>query len=162
MGTGTPVRQALAKPARLAYREGNRPRPTGQAPTTMQPEAIDLLTSALTGRYRLERELGRGGMAVVFLAEDLKHRRPVALKVLRPELAQSIGSARFFREIEIAAQLSHPHIVPLFDSGEAGGFLYFVMPFVEGETLRDRLVREKQLPLDLTEPATGQSHEVTR
>ncbi len=114
----------------------------------MRPDEFHLLTSALSGRYRLERELGRGGMAVVFLAEDLKHRRPVALKVLRPELAQSIGSARFFREIEIAAQLSHPHIVPLFDSGEAAGFLYFVMPYVEGETLRERLVREKQLPLD--------------
>jgi serine/threonine protein kinase/tetratricopeptide (TPR) repeat protein len=114
----------------------------------MLPDQVDLLRAALAGRYRIERELGQGGMAVVFLAEDLKHRRRVAVKVLRPELARSIGSGRFFREIEIAAQLSHPHIVPLFDSGEAGSFLYFVMPFIEGETLRDRLTREKQLPVD--------------
>ena len=86
----------------------------------MQADVIELLSTALAGRYRIERELGRGGMAVVFLAEDLKHRRRVALKVLRPEVARSIGSGRFLREIEIAAQLSHPHIVPLFDSGEAG------------------------------------------
>jgi len=121
----------------------------------MQADVIELLSTALAGRYRIERELGRGGMAVVFLAEDLKHRRRVALKVLRPEVARSIGSGRFLREIEIAAQLSHPHIVPLFDSGEAGTrgsgeqpFLFFVMPYVEGESLRDRLSREKQVPIE--------------
>jgi hypothetical protein len=100
------------------------------------------------GRYRIDRELGRGGMAYVFLAQDLKHHRPVAIKVLRPELAQALGAERFLREIEIAAGLNHPHILALLDSGEAGGFLYYVMPYVEGETLRDRLSREQQLPVD--------------
>jgi len=121
----------------------------------MQTDVMTLLRDALAGRYRIERELGRGGMAVVFLAEDLKHRRRVAIKVLRPEVARSIGSGRFLREIEIAAQLSHPHILPLFDSGEAGRLgqgdersLFFVMPYVEGESLRDRLTREKLLPVD--------------
>ncbi len=111
----------------------------------------DLLASlqeALASRYRVDRELGAGGMAVVFLAEDLRHRRPIALKVLRPELAAEIGSERFLREIETAARLTHPHILPLLDSGEAAGFLYYVMPYVEGESLRGRLTREKQLPLD--------------
>src|SRR2546426_520653 len=87
-------------------------------------------------------------MATVYLAEDLKHHRPVALKVLKPELAAALGHERFLREIEIAARLNHPHILTLHDSGEAAGFLYYVMPFVEGESLRDRLNREKQLPLD--------------
>jgi serine/threonine-protein kinase len=87
-------------------------------------------------------------MATVYLAEDLKHRRRVALKVLKPELAQAIGTGRFLKEIQIAAQLTHPHILPLHDSGEAGGLLYYVMPYVEGESLRDRLDREKPLPLD--------------
>jgi serine/threonine-protein kinase len=102
----------------------------------------------LHDRYRLERELGRGGMATVYLAEDQKHRRKVAVKVLHPELAAVIGAERFLREIQIAAGLDHPHILPLYDSGEAGGFLFYVMPFVEGESLRDRLNRETQLPLD--------------
>jgi len=106
------------------------------------------LSVALHDRYRLERELGRGGMATVYLAEDLKHRRKVAVKVLHPELAAVLGAERFLREIQIAARLDHPHILPLHDSGEAGGFLFYVMPFVEGESLRDRLDREKQLPLD--------------
>ena len=109
---------------------------------------LEQLHAALTGRYAIERELGRGGMAVVFLAHDLKHHRPVAIKVLRPELALALGAERFLREIEIAARLTHPHILPLFDSGEAGGFLYYVTPYVDGESLRDRLSREKQLPLD--------------
>ena len=106
------------------------------------------LASAFADRYRLERELGQGGMAVVYLAEDRKHRRQVAVKVLRPELAGMLGPERFLREIETVARLRHPHILPLYDSGEAGGFLYYVMPLAEGESLRDRLRREKQLPLD--------------
>jgi len=111
-------------------------------------DLLERLRGALASRYRIDRELGAGGMAVVFLAEDLRHRRRVALKVLRPELAAEIGSARFLREIEVSAGLSHPHILPLHDSGEAGGFLYYVMPYVEGESLRARLERERQLPLD--------------
>src|SRR5215470_8211992 len=106
------------------------------------------LTAAVADRYRLERELGRGGMATVFLAEDLKHHRPVAIKVLDPELAASIGADRFLREIEVTARIDHPHILPLLDSGEAAGLFYYVMPYVEGESLRDRLDREKQLPFD--------------
>ncbi len=110
--------------------------------------AIDRLASAVAGRYTVREEIGRGGMAVVYLAEDLKHRRKVALKVLRPELAADIGPDRFLREIELAAALTHPHILPLHDSGEADGVLYYVMPYVEGESLRSRLNREKQLPVD--------------
>src|SRR5690348_11383588 len=105
------------------------------------------LQVALAERYKLEREIGRGGMATVYLAEDLKHRRPVALKVLSPDLAASLGTDRFLREIEIAARLAHPHILSLHDSGEADGLLYYVMPYVEGESLRGRLNRERQLPL---------------
>lgn len=105
-------------------------------------------TKALADRYRLEKELGRGGMAVVYLAEDLKHHRQVAIKVLQPELAAALGAERFLREIETSARLHHPHILPLYDSGEAGGFLFYVMPYVESESLRERLTREKQLPLD--------------
>ena len=108
-------------------------------------ELVDTLREALADRYAVQRELGRGGMATVFLAEDLKHRRSVAIKVLHAELAAQIGPDRFVREIEIAARLQHPHILPLYDSGEAAGFLYFVMPLVEGESLRDRLNREHQL-----------------
>jgi len=106
------------------------------------------LKAALTERYRVERELGHGGMATVWLAQDLKHDRPAALKVLRPELAAALGPERFLREVRITARLNHPHILPLLDSGDADGFLYYVMPYVEGESLRDRLTREKQLPLD--------------
>src|SRR6059036_4023198 len=112
------------------------------------PDLLETLRDALAGRYAVERELGRGGMATVFLAEDLKHRRPVAIKVLHPELAAAVGAERFLREIEIAARLQHPHILALYDSGAAAGFLYYVMPYVEGESLRDRLTREKQLPQD--------------
>jgi len=108
----------------------------------------DRLADALKDRYRLQRELGRGGMATVYLAEDLKHHRPVALKVLKPDLAAVLGSERFLREIETSAGLNHPHILPLHDSGNADGFLYYVMPYVEGESLRDCLHREKQLSLD--------------
>jgi len=107
------------------------------------------LEQAVGGRYRLEREVGRGGMAVVYLAEDLRHRRRVAVKVLKPEVAQALGAERFLREIETAAQLAHPNILPLYDSGDAGEqLLYYVTPYVEGESLRSRLDRERQLPLD--------------
>jgi serine/threonine-protein kinase len=108
----------------------------------------DRLSAALADRYRIERELGAGGMATVYLAHDVKHKRKVAVKVLRPELAAALGADRFLREIETTAQLHHPHILSLHDSGEAGGFLFYVMPFVEGESLRDRLDREKQLSVD--------------
>jgi eukaryotic-like serine/threonine-protein kinase len=106
------------------------------------------LPSILAERYAIVRCIGRGGMATVYLARDQKHDRDVAVKILHPELAQSLGADRFLREINIAAQLTHPHILPLHDSGEAAGLLYYVMPFVVGESLRDRLTREKQLPLD--------------
>jgi Tol biopolymer transport system component len=142
------------------------------------PEQIERLTEALADRYRIERQIGAGGMATVYLAEDLKHRRRVAVKVLRPELAAMLGAERFLREIEIAAQLQHPHILPLYDSGAVvrgtGGsasrviattaehqsddpaiqrsleFLFYVMPYVEGESLRDRLRREQQLSIEDT------------
>src|ERR1043165_4765007 len=110
-------------------------------------DAAERLTAALSRSYRIERELGRGGMATVYLAHDLRHKRAVAIKVLRPELAAALGPERFLREIETTANLRHPGILPLYDSGEADGFLYYVMPFVEGESLRDRLNREKQLPM---------------
>src|SRR5690349_3299289 len=107
----------------------------------------DGLREALADRYAIERELGRGGMAVVYLAQDLRHERPVALKLLLPELAASLGPDRFQREIRFAARLQHPHILTVLDSGEATGRLWFTMPFVEGESLRDRLRRERQLPV---------------
>ena len=106
------------------------------------------LRTALGDRYRVERELGHGGMAVVYFAEDLKHRRRVAIKVLKPELSAVLGGERFLREIGIAAALQHPHVLPLYDSGEAEGLLYYVMPYAEGESLRQRLARERQLPLE--------------
>ncbi len=106
------------------------------------------LVAALSDRYRIERKLGEGGMATVYLAEDLKHHRQVAIKVLKPELAAVLGADRFVQEITTTAQLQHPHILPLFDSGTADGFLFYVMPYVEGETLRDRLNRETQLGVD--------------
>jgi tRNA A-37 threonylcarbamoyl transferase component Bud32 len=108
----------------------------------------DRLAAALADRYRLERELGQGGMATVYLAQDLKHQRQVAIKVLKPELAAVLGAERFVQEITTTAQLQHPHILPLFDSGEADGFLYYVMPYIQGETLRSKLDREKQLGVE--------------
>ncbi|MEO5824404.1 MAG: serine/threonine-protein kinase, partial [Gemmatimonadales bacterium] len=110
-------------------------------------DAVTRLTAALSDRYRIEREIGQGGMATVYLAHDIKHDRKVAIKVLRPELAAVIGAERFLREIKTIATLQHPHILGLIDSGEVSGTAYYVMPFVEGESLRDRLNREKQLPI---------------
>ncbi len=108
---------------------------------------LERLRAALASRYRIVREIGRGGMALVYLADDLKYDRRVAVKVFRPELASALGPERFVREIQIAAVLAHPHILPLYDSGEADGFLFYVMPYVEGDTLRDRLTRERHLPV---------------
>jgi len=111
-------------------------------------EVKERLAAALADRYRIERELGQGGMATVYLAEDLKHKRKVALKVLKPELAAVLGADRFVQEITTTASLQHPHILPLFDSGTADGFLFYVMPFIQGETLRDKLNRETQLGVE--------------
>jgi serine/threonine-protein kinase len=111
-------------------------------------DAGTALTAALTGRYRVERELGAGGMATVYLAHDIRHDRDVAIKVLNAEVAESLGRQRFVREIRMAAKLNHPHILPLHDSGECDGFLYFVMPVMQGQTLRDRLALERTLPMD--------------
>jgi serine/threonine-protein kinase len=105
------------------------------------------LAGALSDKYRLDRELGAGGMATVYLADDLRHQRKVAVKVIRPELGAAIGAERFSREITTTANLRHPNILPLFDSGEGAGLVYYVMPFIDGETLRDRLKRDTQLPI---------------
>jgi tRNA A-37 threonylcarbamoyl transferase component Bud32 len=110
-------------------------------------DTLARLTAALADRYKIEREIGAGGMATVYLAEDVRHRRKVAVKVLRPELAATLGSDRFFREIEVAAQLQHPHILPLLDSGQTEGFYYYVMPFIAGESLRERLAKVGELPI---------------
>ncbi len=112
------------------------------------PEITSQLSTALSDRYKIESHIGEGGMATVYLAHDLKHDRKVALKVLRPELAAVIGSERFLQEIRVTANLQHPHILPLHDSGDAGSFLYYVMPYIEGDTLRDKLDREKQLAIE--------------
>ena len=111
-------------------------------------QAAAALADALRDRYALDRELGRGGMATVYLARDLKHDRLVALKVLHAELATTLGPERFQHEIKLAARLQHPHILSVHDSGEDAGRLWFTMPYVEGESLRDRLRRERQLPVD--------------
>ena len=111
------------------------------------PELLTRLQSALSDRYRLDREIGAGGMATVYVAHDIRHDRRVALKVLRPELAAVIGAERFLAEIRLTANLQHSHILPLFDSGAADSYLFYVMPYVQGETLRDRITREKQLPV---------------
>src|SRR5713226_619250 len=111
-------------------------------------DILSRLTTARADRYNVERELGTGGMATVYLARDLKHDRAVALKVLRPELAAVLGIERFLSEIRVTARLQHPHILPLFDSGQAGGLIYYVMPHVAGESLRHRLDREKHLPIE--------------
>jgi serine/threonine protein kinase/tetratricopeptide (TPR) repeat protein len=114
----------------------------------MAQESLDKLNIVLAGRYAIEREIAKGGMATVYLADDLRHNRKVAVKLLRPELASALGPDRFAREIAIAARLSHPHILALYDSGEAGDGLFYVMPYISGETLRQRLTREHQLPID--------------
>ncbi len=121
---------------------------TGLPPQDPGPNTFDKLRAALGDRYDVERELGRGGMATVYLARDIRHDRRVAIKVLLPELAASVGGDRFVREIRVAAKLQHPHILTLYDSGDADGLLFYVMPFVEGESLRDRLDREQMLPVD--------------
>src|SRR5256886_4793262 len=110
-------------------------------------DAVAVVTAALGDRYAIDRELGRGGMATVYVAQDRRHAREVAIKVLRPDVAAAIGAERFLREIAIAARLTHPHILPLIDSGEAAGSLYYVMPYVPGESLRQRLERERRLPV---------------
>ncbi|HEV7837866.1 MAG TPA: serine/threonine-protein kinase, partial [Gemmatimonadaceae bacterium] len=110
--------------------------------------AVENLRSKLADRYTIEREIGSGGMATVYLARDAKHHRRVAIKVMDPELGAVIGSERFLSEIQVTASLQHPNLLPLFESGEAAGLLYYVMPFVEGESLRARLMRERQLPID--------------
>jgi serine/threonine-protein kinase len=110
-------------------------------------EFLERVGNALSTRYRLQRELGQGGMARVFLAHDLKYNRDVAVKVLRPDLAEEVGAARFLHEIQIAARLHHPHILPLYDSDQADGLVYYVMPYIQGESLRQRLDRERQLPI---------------
>ncbi len=112
------------------------------------PDPVARLNAALESRYAIERRLGEGGMATVYLADDLKHSRKVALKVLKPELAAVVGAERFLAEIKTTANLQHPHILPLFDSGEADRFLFYVMPYVEGESLREKLDRERQLSVD--------------
>ena len=134
------------------------PAPTcqGEAPESSMPggrpmhmvDVMDRLRAGLVDRYTIERQLGRGGMATVYLAFDVKHQRQVALKLLHPEFAAVVGPERFLREIDIAAALSNPHILPLYDSGQVDGLLYYVMPYVAGESLQDRLDRETQLPID--------------
>jgi hypothetical protein len=126
----------------------DRPAAEQLAAATAPGSLIARLATALAGRYQLEREIGRGGMATVHLALDLRHHRQVAIKVLREELAVAIGGERFLEEIRVTASLQHPHILPLFDSGSGEGLLWYVMPFVEGETLRSRLARERRLPVD--------------
>ncbi len=111
-------------------------------------DMLQTLRRGLADHYDIEREVGAGGMAVVFLARDLKHGRTVALKVLKPDLSEALGAGRFMREIETVAALQHPHILPLHDSGEVEGLLFYTMPFVEGESLRGRIDREGQVPLD--------------
>src|SRR5690349_5096742 len=123
---------------------------TGAGPGGMLiTNTVDRLSVALGDRYRVERQIGAGATATVYLAHDRRHDRDVALKVMRSELAESLGRARFLREIRLAARLNHPHILPLYDSGDAGGFLYYVMPLMEGHSLRDRLIREHTLPVDI-------------
>src|SRR5260370_1024526 len=145
----------FAKPELDRWRVGLAPAPTeppdsaplAALPPTLVTDSIAELNAALGDRYIIDRELGRGGMATVYLARDPKHERFLALKTLRPEIAMALGRERFLREIKLAARLQHQNILGVYDSGEAGGILYYVMPFVEGESLRDRLEREPQFPV---------------
>jgi serine/threonine-protein kinase len=114
----------------------------------MSDTQLQQLTSAIADRYHVRREIGRGGMATVYLADDLKHRRQVAIKVFSPELAAVLGKDRFLREIELTAGLTHPHILALYDSGLADGLAYYVMPYVQGQTLRERLSEKGRLPMN--------------
>ncbi len=134
-----------AGPSGVAWRQR---RSLSHTRVTDIPASFEQLAEALASRYRIDRVLGQGGMATVFLAHDLKHDRQVALKVLESEYAAALGAQRFLREIQVTANLQHPHILPLYDSGEAGGMLYYVMPLVQGESLRERLAREKLLPIE--------------
>src|SRR5215210_2118987 len=133
-----------------------RSRPRFRTFVPMGDDASTLIAAALDDRYVIERELGAGGMAVVYLARDRKLDREVALKVLRPELGAVLGTERFLAEIKITARLDHPHILTLIDSGAEGGFLYYVLPLVRGESLRDKLDREKQLGVEEALAITGQ------
>jgi serine/threonine-protein kinase len=145
--TLTLMRRLRSDPARSQSATPNPPPFVEPDPPTSIGAAVTRLQVALAGTYRLEQEVGAGAMAVVMRACDLRHQRQVAIKILRPELTAAMGAERFLREIEIAAGLVHPHILPLHDSGEAAGVLYYVMPYIEGDSLRDRLVRERRLPL---------------
>ena len=139
----------LSYPARVRADVGIDPVSTGTGSGTSEYQVQeDLLREGLADRYRIERELGRGGMATVYLADDLKHGRKVAIKTLHAEMAAAVGHHGFLREIEIAARLTHPHILPLHDSGETNGQLYYVMPYIDGESLRVRLNRDKPLPIE--------------
>ena len=140
--------RALASPSEVVNEDANSETLRQEAPGL--GEMLDRIRSALADRYEVEREIGRGGMAVVYLARDLQLGRQVAIKVIRPELAQALGIERFLREVRIEAALDHPNVVTLFDSGEADGLPYYVMPYVEGESLRKRLERENRLSLEET------------
>jgi eukaryotic-like serine/threonine-protein kinase len=154
--TATALRGLILSTVYLVTRTWDPLAPTGpgQYPGSLAPdrtvpltEVLSRLKAVLADRYVIERELGSGGMATVYLAEDLRHHRQVAVKVLRPELAATLGPERFLQEIETAARFQHPHILPVHDSGEVSGFLYYVMPYVEGESLRTRLARQGELPI---------------
>jgi eukaryotic-like serine/threonine-protein kinase len=140
----------------LAFPRSSRQIPAVPHPATLVTAVDSTLAAALSDRYVIERELGRGGMATVYLARDLRHDRPVALKLLHPELAATLGPERFQREIRLTARLDHPHILPVLDSGTAAGQLWYTMPYVRGESLRDRLRRESQLPIELALEITRQ------
>ena len=145
-GIGSPLLAWIPVASHLRCRSVS-PTSDHRLPTSRRLETLEHLTAVFGGRYHVERELGVGGMATVYLARDIKHDRHVAIKVLRPELATSLGPERFLREIHIVARLTHPHILGLIDSGEADGFLYYVMPYITGETLRTRLAREGEFPI---------------